>query len=265
VQVFLFLAGIHVPHPAIVLAMDATKVSANNQNGCTVRTQEGAMNNAAGANEGRAYLPAAGHDFFLPLYDAVAKLLGADRARQKLLDEARLRPGQKVLDIGSGTGTFAVLLKQRHPAVEVIGLDPDPKALARARGKAERARLSIRFDQGFADAVAYPAATFDVVFSSFMFHHLEADNREKTLQEVCRVLRPGGTFYLLDFEAPDSGSGHGLIRLFHASDHLRDNSENRILTLLGRAGFRHGTKIWTRPVLLGFGRAGYYRASTQSG
>jgi ubiquinone/menaquinone biosynthesis C-methylase UbiE len=197
------------------------------------------MNNSFKANEGRAYLPAAGQDFFLPLYDGVAKLLGADGARQKLLDEASLEPGQKVLDIGSGTGTFAVLLKQRHPAVEVIGLDPDPKALARARRKAERARASIRFDQGFADALAYPEATFDVVFSSFMFHHLEAANREKTLQEVCRVLRPGGIFYLLDFEASDSGSGHGLIRLFHAGDRLRDNSENRILMLLDLAERPH--------------------------
>jgi ubiquinone/menaquinone biosynthesis C-methylase UbiE len=208
------------------------------------------MADAVRANTHRTYLPAAGHDFFLPLYDGVAKLLGADRARQKLLDEASLQPGQKVLDIGSGTGTFAVLMKQRHPAVEVIGLDPDPKALARARRKAERARVSIRFDQGFADALAYPAASFDVVFSSFMFHHLEADNREKTLREVRRVLRPGGIFYLLDFEASDSGYG---LRLFHSSERLRDNSENRILTLLDLAGFRDADKIGTQSVLLGLG------------
>jgi ubiquinone/menaquinone biosynthesis C-methylase UbiE len=219
------------------------------------------MADAVRANTHRTYLPAAGHDFFLPLYDGVAKLLGADRARQKLLDEASLQPGQKVLDIGSGTGTFAVLMKQRHPAVEVIGLDPDPKALARARRKAERARVSIRFDQGFADALAYPAASFDVVFSSFMFHHLEADNREKTLREVRRVLRPGGIFYLLDFEASDSGYG---LRLFHSSERLRDNSENRILTLLDLAGFRDADKIGTQSVLLGFGCAGYYRASSPS-
>ena len=71
----------------------------------------------------RTYLPAASYDVFLPFYDLIAKLLGADRARRTLLDQAALRPGDHALDIGCGTGTFATLLKQRHPSVEIIGLD----------------------------------------------------------------------------------------------------------------------------------------------
>lgn len=78
------------------------------------------------------YLPAAGSDWALPFYDFVTKLLGADRARNALLKQVDLKPGERVLDIGCGTGTFAVLLKQRFPNVEVAALDPDPKALARA-------------------------------------------------------------------------------------------------------------------------------------
>jgi len=91
----------------------------------------------------RTYLPAAGRDLFLPLYDLVARLLGADQARQSLLDQPQLRSAQRVLDIGCGTGTFAVLLKKRFPKVEVIGLDPDQRALARAKRKSERAGVSI--------------------------------------------------------------------------------------------------------------------------
>jgi len=137
-----------------------------------------------------------------------------------------------VLDIGCGTGTYAVLLKQRFPAVEVIGLDPDPKALARATRKAERAGVSVSFDQGFADALECPAGSFDAVFSSFMFHHLEAMNRERTLREILRVLKPAGFFYLLDFEVPEPGSGHAFFHMFQSSERLRDNSEGRILTLM---------------------------------
>jgi SAM-dependent methyltransferase len=211
------------------------------------------------SNSQRTYLPAAGRDLLLPLYDLIAKLLGADRARQKLFDLAPLRPGDRVLDIGCGTGTFATMLKQRYPGVEVTGLDPDPKALARARHKAEQAGVSVRFDQGFADSLEYPATSFDVVFSSFMFHHLEGSNREKTLREVRRVLKPGGSFYLLDFEV--SPSGHGLFNLFHSGERMRDNTESRILSLMEDAGFSDRKKMAVRPVLFGFGRAGYYQAS----
>jgi ubiquinone/menaquinone biosynthesis C-methylase UbiE len=140
------------------------------------------MTTAVGMSESqRTYLPAAGRDLFLPLYDLIAKVLGADRG----------------LDIGCGTGIFATILKQRYPAVEVIGLDPDPKALARAMRKAEQAKVSVHFDKGFADSLECPAMSFDLVFSSFMFHHLVGSNREKTLREVRRVLKLGGSFYLL--------------------------------------------------------------------
>jgi len=213
----------------------------------------------------RTYLPAASYDVFLPFYDLIAKLLGADQARRTLLEQAPLRPGDHALDIGCGTGTFATLLKQRHPSVEVIGLDPDPKALARARRKAERSGVSVRFDQGFADALPYPAASFSAVFSSFMFHHLEADVREKTLREVGRVLKPGATFCLLDFDASPSGSRHGPFNLIHSSERLRDNSETRILSLMVKAGFSDPKKIAVQPLLLGFGYAGCYQASAPNG
>jgi len=220
------------------------------------------MTTMVGVNKSqRTYLPAAGRDLFLPLYDLVARLLGADQARQSLLDQPQLRSAERVLDIGCGTGTFAVLLKKRFPKVEVIGLDPDQRALARAKRKSERAGVSIQLDKGFADELQYESDSFDVVFSSFMFHHLEAKDREKTLREVRRVLKPYGTFYLLDFEVSQTGSGHTLFRMFHSSERLRDNSEDRILTLLRDAGFSGSNKIATRPVLFGFGRAGFYQGS----
>jgi ubiquinone/menaquinone biosynthesis C-methylase UbiE len=101
------------------------------------------MIDAAAANQShRKYLPAAGRDVFLPLYDLIAKLLGADQARQTRLDQAPLHSGGRALDIGCGTGTFAVALKQRHPSVEIVGVDPDERALARARRKAEHAGVA---------------------------------------------------------------------------------------------------------------------------
>jgi ubiquinone/menaquinone biosynthesis C-methylase UbiE len=207
----------------------------------------------------RTYLPAAGHDWFLPLYDPIVKLLGGDAARRTLLDQAVIRPSQRVLDIGCGTGTLLTLIKRLHPDVHVVGLDPDPRALARARRKAERAAVSIQFDQGFSDELPYPEVSFDRVFSSFMFHHLQPDEKGRTLREVRRVLKPGGFLHLLDFGGPESSPDGFLARMLHSSHRLRDNAESRILALMSQAGFADAKKVHHRPRL--FGRIVYYQAS----
>jgi ubiquinone/menaquinone biosynthesis C-methylase UbiE len=105
----------------------------------------------------RIYLPAAGHEWLLPLYDPLVKLLGGGSAHRQLVDQTGIQPGHRVLEIGCGTGNLVILVKRLYPRAEVVGLDPDPKALARARRKAERDALSIQFDRGFSDALPYPA------------------------------------------------------------------------------------------------------------
>jgi ubiquinone/menaquinone biosynthesis C-methylase UbiE len=159
-----------------------------------------------------AYLPAAGRDFLLPLYDPLVKFLGADRARKKLFDQAGVLPRHRVLDIGCGTGTFAVAVKSWMPTVDVVALDPDPRALKRCRSKAIRAGVTIQFDEGFADALPYSDASFDRVFSSLMFHHLPQETKLPTLLEVHRVLKPGGSLHLLDFEQEGKHSHNPLAR-----------------------------------------------------
>ena len=212
-------------------------------------------------NVQKTYLPAAGRDWALPLYDPVVKLLGGDKVRRTLLDQAALQPGYRVLDIGCGTGTLAVLIKQLYPTVEIVGLDPDPKALARAMRKAAKARVSVRFDQGFSDELPYPDASFDRVFSSFMFHHLPTDVREKTLREVCRVLAPGGSLLLVDFEPSDS---KGLVARHLGSDHLKENSESRLLGLMQRAGFTRPMRLTGGAMLFGLLRFGHYEATVSA-
>jgi len=209
----------------------------------------------------RTYLPAAGHDWALPFYDPFVKLLGADAARRTLLQQADLRPGNRVLDIGCGTGTFVELIKRVHPEVSVVGLDPDPKALARAKKKAARAGVSIQFDQGFSDELPYADASFDRVFSSFMFHHIHVDQREKTLQEVYRILLPVGSLHLLDFESSEDQGQGVLARWLHSSHRLKDNSANKILEIMKNAGFANANKVGSGTLFLGHLRFGYYSGS----
>ena len=207
----------------------------------------------------RDFLPAAGHDFFLPLYDPIVRFMGFDSSRQELISQANVKPDHQILDIGCGTGTFVVLLKRQFPAARVIGLDPDPKALGRAQAKVTRAAVSVQLDQGFSDDLPYQNASFDRVFSSFMFHHLDEKEREKTLKEVLRVLKPGGSFHLLDFTSHDGEHGF-LERIFHSHARVRDNTDDGILQQMTRAGFTHSAKLKEHKMLFGLMQTGYYKA-----
>lgn len=197
---------------------------------------------------------------FLPLYDPLVGLMGFDRARQDLVALAGVKPDQHILDIGCGTGTLAVMLKRALSGVQVVGLDPDPKALRRARIKAQRAAVSVQFDEGFADELPYKRGSFDRVFSSFMFHHLEEHERVRMLHEVVRVLKPGGLFHLLDFVADHASHGF-FARLFHSHARMQDNSDERILELMSRAGLKNGAKVKEGSMLFGLLRTAHYQAS----
>jgi ubiquinone/menaquinone biosynthesis C-methylase UbiE len=207
----------------------------------------------------RPFLPAAGHDWFLPMYDPLTRVLGVDTARRTLLDQAALQPQHRVLDVGCGTGSLAVLTRRLYPTVTVIGVDPDAKALARAERKARRAGVSIRFDQGFADALGYPDAAFDRVFSSMMFHHLEEEDKEPMLREVRRVLKPRGRLQLLDFAGPHSGAHGALGRLIHSHHRLKGNAESHLLALMAAAGFVGPKKIREQATM--FGHLAFFEAT----
>jgi ubiquinone/menaquinone biosynthesis C-methylase UbiE len=211
------------------------------------------------AETGRTYLPAAGYRWSLPLYDPMVKLLGGDRARAMLLEQAAVRPGHRVLDIGCGTGSLLAMIKRKHPNVEVVGLDPDPRALARARRKGQRSSLSFQLDQGFADQLPYPDSAFYRVFSSFMFHHLEDADKATTLREVQRVLKPGASFHLMDFVKADSISAGRIARWLHSSPRLKNNSDERILNLMREAGLSDPRRVGGRALLIG--DIAYFQAS----
>ena len=206
----------------------------------------------------RSYIPAAGWDWLLPLYDPLQWLLGGDGLKRPLIEQAALAPGMRALDIGCGTGSLTLLLKRLHPDVEVVGLDPDPKALARTKRKAQRAGLALQLDQGFSDRLAYPDGHFDRAFSSLMFHHLELSEKQATLRELRRVLRPAGTLHLLDFGPPHGRLSRAGTHLLHRAGHVHDNLAGRIPGLLAEAGFLHAEEVDYRGTFVG--SLSYYRA-----
>ena len=199
----------------------------------------------------RTYIPAAGHDWLLWTYDPWAKLLGADTVRSVLLGQMALAPGQRVLDIGCGTGSLAVLLKRLHPGVNVVGIDPDPAALARAERKAQRAGINVNLVRGFSNQLPYADASFDRVSCTFMFSLLPLAEKEATLGEVRRVLRLGGSFHLLDLIKTPIGSF--LLRLLQSRQRFQVCTQEQIVALMRQAGFNDARKtgehaMWLWPL-----------------
>lgn len=102
---------------------------------------------------------------------------------------AGLQPGQRVLDVGTGTGVVAVTAARR--GCDVTALDLTPELLEHARTNAAVAGVEVRWDVGDAERLPYPDASFDVVLSQF--GHMFAPRPEAATAEMLRVLRPGGT------------------------------------------------------------------------
>jgi ubiquinone/menaquinone biosynthesis C-methylase UbiE len=205
------------------------------------------------------YLPGMSKNWLLPLYDPLVRMLRIESHHRRLVDLAAFEPGERVLEIGCGTGNLALLIKRLHPTADVVGIDPDDKALARARRKAMRGRLAVRFDHGFAQHLPYGDTSFDCVASAFMFHHLGAEVKRAVLAEVLRVLTPDGRLRLVDFGGAIERSDGFMARLQHRNKHLAGNLGERIPEIMREAGLHEADEIEHRVTRLG--RITFYGAN----
>jgi ubiquinone/menaquinone biosynthesis C-methylase UbiE len=187
---------------------------------------------------GPRYIPALRFGWLTPVYDPVLRRMMPEVAlKQQLIAQAQTAAGQRVLDLGAGTGTLTVMIKQTCPDADVVGLDGDPRVLTLAREKATAAGVTIRFDQGLATALPYDDGAFDRILSSLMLHHLTAEEKLHALGEARRVLRPGGELHVLDFGPPQNAPAWLLSLLFRRLERTADNIAGRLPGMFRQAGF----------------------------
>ena len=142
-------------------------------------------------------------------YDVVTAVLFAGRRRQSfraLMAVSGARPGDRILDVGCGTGYFARMLAEAAGADgAVVGIDAAPEMIDHAASRS-RSDSKLSFKVGSAGALDFPDSSFDVVVCSLTMHHLAHADQLPAIQEMRRVLRPGGTLLIAEFQPP---TGHG--------------------------------------------------------
>ena len=214
-----------------------------------------------------SYVPALAYDALTPLYDFLIALTMRERAfKQRLVEQAGLRPGMRVIDVGCGTGTLAVMLATAEPRAEIVGLDPDARILGIAREKAHRAGAVIEWVEGSAVAPPFPPASFDRATSTLMFHHLTTSEKAAAFAALRTLLRPGGELHVADFGKPHTlytGLAAAAFQWFDGAERTSDNLAGRLPDLLRAAGFGDVTETerWTTA----FGTLSFLRARVSAG
>lgn len=182
------------------------------------------------------YIPALSFRWLTPLYDPLLKwVMREETFKRKLIHYAGIQPRMNVLDLGCGTGTLTIMLKGTYPEAEITGVDGDPQVLSIAREKSRG--LDIQWDEGLASSLPYPDSVFDRVVTSLVIHHLVTEDKRRAFKEICRVLKPGGELYVLDFGAPHSSLTRFMTKYMRRLEETSDNFDGLIPRFVAEAGF----------------------------
>lgn len=202
----------------------------------------------------RPFLPALGHRRSVRFYDVFGLLIGAPRMYAAVAAAADLDGTRDacVVDVGSGSGQLLRRIGRDHPTAQLVGVDPDERMLDAARRTAGHSRVATvrtaRWERGYAEEIPMADGTVDRVLSSLMFHHLDEAARTAMLAEVRRVLKPGGSLVLADFDGSP-----GLLR---PGRRMRESpmsafGQGDVQTLLGENGFTLRAQQHTRLLIGG--------------
>lgn len=188
-------------------------------------------------------------------YDHLSGLLGTGmngRNSRMVIEMARIKPGDRVLDVGCGTGNLTLTAKNSTgPSGAVYGIDASQEMIAAAREKARRTGYEAVFEIGLIEQIPYPEATFDVVINRLVMHHLPDDLKRQALAEIMRVLKPGGLLFIADFQPPANPILNQIL-LALVGHRMMQSNVQALPPMLKESGFVDVTSGPTRSAVLAF-------------
>ncbi|NDJ17292.1 class I SAM-dependent methyltransferase [Myxacorys almedinensis] len=156
--------------------------------------------------------------------------------RQSLIDSIQVQPS-RILDLGCGTGSTTLMLKQTFPNADVMGIDLSPYMLVVAEHKAKQAHLNIDWQHHTAEATPFAPASFDLITASLLFHELPPDRAQAVLEECFRLLKPGGEVLMLDGNQKTLRQSEWLTQIFE-EPYIQAYAQGSVDAWMGTAGFR---------------------------
>ncbi|WP_329000396.1 class I SAM-dependent methyltransferase [Kribbella sp. NBC_00709] len=202
----------------------------------------------------RTFTPALGR--FLPTryYDIVAALVRERLWRGLVVREAAPGPGDLLVDVGCGTGTLALLLRQAEPEAWVIGVDPDPAVLATAKRKAGPVAVEWRAGMGDELGEVVGSEIADVAVSTLVLHQCPLPVKRAILAAMYDVLRPGGRLVIADYGLQRTRAMRLAFRIVQLADGFQDtqpNADGILPTLIAEAGFLDVREVEVVPTVTG--------------
>lgn len=215
-----------------------------------------------GRSDARDYTPAAPQ---LWTYDFLcAVLTRASRWRRALLRQIDPGDGDVVADVGCGTGSQMKLLARSCPSLTLIGIDPDPAVLERARRKIAGSGVSIELKHGYAREAEQVLRDRRVnkIISSLMFHQVPLAEKRAGLASMHAALVPGGVLHVADYGLQRTALMRRLFRIVQQGDgyeNTEPNARGVLPELMGAVGFRDVCETHVIPTPTG--SISIYRAS----
>lgn len=214
-------------------------------------TRRGENGVAIGMNHDKKFKPALAHRWLTNLYDPLLQIvLKRYNFLERLTADAAIRSGDNVLDVGCGTGRLCIAVKKKQPQCHIVGLDADAEILRVAERNIKEAGCEVELVRGSSAAMPFPTNTFDRVLSSLLFHHLTTSAKRRTLREIRRVLKPGGTVHILDWGKPTNlllRLAFLPVQLFDGFDTTADNVKGLIPTYMEEAHFQDVAEVTKIP------------------